>query len=295
MENNATTDISYEFTSTRIHVWLIIVCFLGMASNVLLLFAFIKDPLKCFRNSGTYFVMNLSVSDCLSCSIGPFYLTKKYGIPTTTSDFIVEFVSFWFGGVSFISIMSISIDRFLLVAYPIKHRILIKSKLIIMWLAAIWIVTCLLSILITLRDYIPVNGRNIGYIFSVIIIIVSVVMYSLTYCKLKKQSRNIVVVSSNEGRAQEIRILKEKRFLKTVIIIALVAFSCVLPSIMIFYLNYDSSSPVKLNVISKVIGTVSLLIIYINYAVNPLIYILRLPNYRKTFCLLYCRRRTVFS
>ncbi len=42
--------------------------------NVLLLVAFLKDPLKCFRNSGTHLVMNLAVSDCLTCLFAPSFL-----------------------------------------------------------------------------------------------------------------------------------------------------------------------------------------------------------------------------
>ena len=63
-ENNTASvgdELSYFFSVPSI-----VVCILGVVSNALLLVAFIKDHLKCFRNSGTYLVMNLSVSDCLS-------------------------------------------------------------------------------------------------------------------------------------------------------------------------------------------------------------------------------------
>ena len=176
VENNTTTNVSHEFTSKTIALSTVIIsiCILGVASNILLLLAFIKDPLKCFRNSGTYFVMNLSVSNCLASSISPFYLTVEYGIPTTTaSRLIIEHLAFWFGCVSFVLITSISVDRFLMVACPIKHRILMKGKLIILWLGAIWLVSCLFSVSL---DYIHVNGRNVGYILGVIIIVPSTVM-----------------------------------------------------------------------------------------------------------------------
>ena len=62
-------------TSTDNEFWLfyfpaVVICIVRVVSNVLLLVAFVKDPLKCFRNSGTYLVMNLSVSDCLTSLIG---------------------------------------------------------------------------------------------------------------------------------------------------------------------------------------------------------------------------------
>ena len=54
---------------------------------------------------------------------------------------------------------------------------------------------------------------------------------------LKKQSRNIVLRSPNEIRAQEIRILKEKRFLPTIVIIACIAFVCTVPYLVFYVLH----------------------------------------------------------
>jgi hypothetical protein len=199
----------------------------------------------------------------------------------------------WFGISSIVSIASISIDRFLMVAYPIKHRVLITSKIIVRWLAAIWIASCVPPVL---RFFF--HGRknellekiNI-YTICVIIVAFSAVMYAATYYQLKKQSRNIALQNSNESRAQEIRILKEKRFLKTIVIIACVAFICVVPSA-IFHQAYDALGLFKRNLTSEILSEIFLHIFNINFVVNPLIYVVRLPNYRKTFYLLYCKRGT---
>ena len=122
----------------------------------------------------------------------------------------------------------------------------------------------------------------------VIVIILSSVMNSSTYHKLKKQSRNMALRNSTAGRAHEIRILKEKRFLKTIIIIASIALFSVVPSLA-FSLVYNA---LGLNTsASKVVGAISILILSLNFALNPLVYIVRLPSYRKTFRLLYCGGR----
>ena len=103
-------------------VWIINIS--GVVLTVLLLVAFIIDLLKCFRSSGKYLVMNLSVSDCLS-SI--FYLLHTIKL-TPFISMIAYFLVIWTGGVSSVSLTSVSIDRYLIVAYPIKHRILIRGK-----------------------------------------------------------------------------------------------------------------------------------------------------------------------
>ena len=288
----AETTASVDNEFTYLNFLSIVIGTFGVVSNILLLVAFIKDPLKCFRNSGTYLIMNLSVSDCLEClMVASSFSLRVTKIPKPASQ-VIEFLHYWYAGASFGSITAISIDRFLMVVYPIKHRILMKGKLIILWLATIWIGSCLFTILSLLCFH--TNGKNIGYTFTVIIIILSAVMYSSTYYKFKKRSRNIALQNSTECRAQEIRTLKEKRFLNTIILIACVALSCVVPH-MIFSVSTNLLNFPKDKLTSELIQATTVFIFYVNFAVNPLIYILRLPNYRKTFYLLYCRRRTVSS
>ena len=228
-------------------------------------------------------MMNLSVSDCLVCLVGSFIITTGNRISGTVLQSIVIFLIFWLGSVSFLSITSISIDRFLMVTYPIKHRILMKGQLIILWIAAIWIVSCVNPSLFLV--YGRKTGSSITNISGAIFIVLSAVMYSSTYYKLKKQSRNMAAVNSTESRAQEIRNLQEKRFLNTIIIIASLAVGCVVP----FAFVHLCISKHKM---SEVLDAALLFIFYTNFAVNPVIYIIRLPNYRKTFYLLYCKRKT---
>ena len=266
----------------------IVMCILGVVSNVLLLVAFLKDPLKCFRNSGTYLVINLSVSDCLTSLLTLVYHSVRRFSSHGLTDFFIN----WMTCVSFVSIASISIDRFWMVSYPIRHRILMKSKIVVLWIAAIWIVNILISFSLTISDVSYTNERRGVCAYSLILIILSSVMYSSTYYKLKNQSRNMTLQNSAEGRAQEMRILKEKRFLKTIIIIACIAFICIVPFSFLFFLYY-SLSFIANDVQALIIFFAASAVIYqINFAVNPLIYILRLPNYRKTFYLLYCKRKT---
>ena len=268
---------SYEFAYSDLP--LITISVLGVAFNVLLLVAFLKDPLKCFRNSGTYLLMNLAVSDCLMCLFAPSFLLM-YVLPDWY--WIFELFDWWFGTVSLVSIASISIDRFLLVAYPIKHHILMNGKVIILWLAAIWIVSCTLPLKGLFYD------RKNNEIIGVIIIITSVVIYACTYWKLRKQAKNIALQNSSESRAQEIRILKEKKFLNTIILIACVAFLSTVPSMVFFQI---SESLTRWNdILVEIFIEIFMFIFYANFAVNPIIYVIRLPNYRKTFYLLYWRR-----
>ena len=264
-----------------------IIAFLGIASNVLLLIAFIKDPLKCFRNSGTYLVMNLSISDLLTCLFVPFY----DDIVIAGSDSVFELLALSFGSASLVSIASISIDRFLLVAHPFKHRYLIQRNVMVLWLSGIWLGSSTLPILRLfygdqMKDTLPMNC------FGMIVILLSAVMYATTYSKLKKHSKTIALQNSTDSRAREKRIIKGKNVLKTIILIACIACVCIVPSVVFFQLHGLSLGFSTDSLVSHILLGISQVIFYTNFAVNPLIYVLRLPNYRKTFCLIYCKRRS---
>ena len=282
--NNITVGVSYPYPYS--HIPLTTICILGVVSNVLLLLAFFKDPLKCFRNSATHFVTNLSISDCLTCLFALFFdITEYYMTPENHE--IISFLIESFACVSLVSLTSISIDRFLMVAYPIKHRILMKGKVIVLCVAVIWIFGCSLSGITLLF-----GRQNKIYIYhsGAVAVTLSAVIYAATYHKLKKQSRNIALQNSSESRAQEIRILKEKKFLNTIILIACVAFLCIMPFMVLSRINSNPSNLRGNILVIEIFTKIFLFFFYANFAVNPIIYVIRLPNYRKTFYLLYWRR-----
>ena len=98
----------------------------------MLLIAFFKDSLKCFKNSGAYLLVSHSVSDCLTSLCAPFCQVYFH------TDIVNHFATILVANSSFLSITSISIDCFLMVTLPIKHRIYVKGKVMAIWIAAIW-------------------------------------------------------------------------------------------------------------------------------------------------------------
>ena len=99
-------------------------------------------------------------------------------------------------------------------------------KVVILWVAAIFIVNFLIAfILISVVD--TTIAIQEVCVYSLILIILSPVMYLSMYYKLEKQSRNMTLQHLTEGRAQEMRILKRKAR-KAIIIIACIAFLCTL-------------------------------------------------------------------
>ena len=100
---------------------LYLVCMIGAISQVILLLCLIRDPLKCFRNSATYLVANLAVSDLavvLEMIFGMFGSPNSWVRSLSHTSFFA----------SILTILSISADRYMMVAHPFKHRLVMNGK-----------------------------------------------------------------------------------------------------------------------------------------------------------------------
>ena len=254
-------------------------CVCGFVAHVMLLVAFVKDPLKCFRNSATYLVASLAVSDMsVSISFPVFnsvHLERNF-----------RFVDFRFVPImsSFLTIFSISVDRYLMVVHPFKHRSLINGKRMIVWIISIWIVGFGLGCTKKLVKEVTIN-RLFHAAVEIGLIFLTAFIYAITYASLKKQSKFLTTQDTSANRSLEARILKEKRFLKTIAVICFVEITTLSPIIILFVIKNMSLNTNTM----QVIFSSNLLLFTINFVVNPFIYIWRLPKYRKTFSVLYCK------
>ena len=265
------------------HFPLYLVCLYGIISHALLFIAFIKDPIKCFRKSTTYFVANLAVFHVTVCLSGPFTLAAVHW----------SFYIFWhvatFG--SILTILSVAADRYLMVAFPFKHRSLMNRKKTIVWIIFIWILSAGSGIELFLhpkRKTYVIDHINI-YI-AILIMLLSGLFYTLTYLSVQKQGKTLAQ-HNQKNRTQEIRQMKEKRFLNTILLAASIEFIGILPCLILYKILHANEvffqRPLPMDILWRSLITLN----YYTYAINPLIYFLRLPNYRKTFLVLYCKKR----
>ena len=280
LEGKEPIDIGFEICYSFIDV-----C--GVVLHVLLFYAFLKDPLKCFKNLRMSFVINLAISDFLVCLFSLFkVLTINHGALYSVSTFLKRSVFV----VSCVTIASISVDRFLLIMYPIKHRYWIKGTTITIWLSCIWLVSVCYGakrlILEVQHDY----EHTVYMGLMITLFVLTGTAYAAVYVHFKKQSRTVIQQNdSNDDRAEKLRLLKEKRFLKTIILIALIAVATFLPGWILFLGSKYQILPSD-NLASRILLKICALLMGINFAINPLVYIFRFPNYRKTFQILCCSK-----
>ena len=260
----------------------------GVILHLLLMYAFVKDPLKCLKNLRMSFVISLAISDFLVCLLSLFNVLT---LNVTDWSSILSPAIRSIAIVSCFTIASTSVDRLLMIVYPIKHRSWITNKTIAIWLSCVWLVSLFYFskryiISVKMNQY--EDALYLGSLAT--LFVVTGIAYTIVCIVLKKQSRNIMEHNeSNRNRAGELRLLKEKRFLKTIILIALVAvFACAPGWILLYLFEYKIMSLKHRGYL--ILLKMFTLFMGINFAINPLIYILRFPNYRKTFKIIYCRQ-----
>lgn len=263
-------------------------CVFGVLLQLMLLIAFVKDPLKCFRNSAVYLVANLSIVDLSVCVRG---LLTIFFDPESRS---MEYTNHSTLMASAIALFSIAVDRCFLVTHPIKHRIFVSNKKMILLVALIWILSFVETIKQIIMDGETSYDDLVRVCFYLVIVMWTFVFYAVTFKSLKKQTKSLDQLQNNnatqEYRAQKLRILNEKRFLETIIIVGCIYLVTILPNsiytqIILFRSHKDEEES------GGNLDRILFFIWIVNFVVNPIIYLWRLPKYRKTFRIIFCCRK----
>ncbi|CAB3980910.1 5-hydroxytryptamine receptor 1A [Paramuricea clavata] len=165
----------------------------------MLLIAFIKDPLKCFRNSATYLVGNLALSDLL---VNVVTMTNTFWVFENAVVVVLQYFSFY---LSMLTIFSIALDRYLMITYPFKHRFLMSGKKMAIWIALIWF----LSAVHLVKSIVIPKENDVTTVRGIVLALVlfTALLYGKTYFALRKQARSMIgkktTFSSKQSRLDE--------------------------------------------------------------------------------------------
>ena len=275
---------SYLLTDD-VFISLYFVCSAGIIANFLLLVALIRDPLKCFRNSSTYLIGNLCVSD-MTLQV---FILLKVCIHHASVDFMIYALFYS----SMLTIFSIAVDRYMITVHPFKHRIWMSGKKSALWICSNWILCTIHPIERAIFGYKSYDMRAKCSI-ALMLIALSFIVYAKTYLTLRKEAKmmndNLSGLSAERMHRSKcvsnIRRAREQKFLTTIVIIACIALVTISPSLLHRQVYRHSQLLIesgKDSLIQKILVT----IMCVNFAANPFIYYFRLEKYRKTFKKLY--------
>ena len=285
---------------TGLGVELVMLTF-GTVLNLLLIVTHIKDPLKTFKSPSSSFILNIAFVDILVCILWIIkiilnIISPGYRVNKETGDvlFCVWTASI---AISPLLYLCLSIERFCSVAYPLWHRVHITTRACRYLLCAIWIVHIIFETLVSCLVPSPISNERviIMLLYSGMSFIFGQVFYLATYISLKKQRGRLFKrqnISESTLGTMKIRLHREKQFLHTIAIVCLILNFTFLPSLgfMIFRAFHPDFRNIKQRELSCISFKLMLTVfLSFNFAINPIVYVWRLPKYRKTFKLLYCK------
>ncbi|XP_065647654.1 neuropeptide Y receptor type 6 isoform X2 [Hydra vulgaris] len=290
----------------------LIVCFvvitLGVIGNSLVLIVFCQKWSN--LNSCEIFLINLAIADFLNATVAPVKTVldlvhiNLFSIGNDGCK-IISFFGITSITVSAFTLLTVSIDRFIIVKWPLHKRPSLSTLLALvtlMWLVA-GIVGCFYFVGENVK--LGLHSKNVYSCFNymkqndfvvfslavfciqcVIPIIIMTVIYMLVILELKKNAKSgIFAHCKNE---MKLRLSQNKKVTKMIFLVVLVFYSCVLPSnsFYMWYLFSGQKHPFRM---VKVIYDILLMLQMCNSVVNPIIYSRLHTSFKKDI------RKVVFS
>ena len=255
----------------------------GIIILVLNLFTFIiftKDPH--LRKRSTYLLINLSAADIgvggLAIPTAVFRRGNTYGlwnVEMSPALFISTYgVDTLFFGCSLAFLVSISVERLYATRNPMRHRSMTGLAYKI-WISCVWVVCFICTSVIVFFLFYDILGLQIWY-FVASCVFVSLLILSSSYCAIfvtvrcSKQPQHV-----HRGQAR-----KERRLTITLFIVTLVSLSVWIPYVLFTFLESHLSRKFSEEAILRIRGVCEALF-FANSFVNPILYTIRMPQFRR--------------
>lgn len=296
-ETAETADNPFQLPS---EIATLVIGILGVITNGTLLYVMIRDPLKCFRRPSMYFVLSLAFSD-MSTGIASCLFAVQNQVKSKLFSMVLVSV-IWASVVnSFITILLMAIERYIVIRYPIKAKSIITTRRTSIAIAVTWVISIASGAGVSFP---PPYNEYIQFACLVecfIIILVMFGIYLRMLVLLKKSSKLFLGGQftrhrrggSDQGKKRK-KASEQRNLNMVVFYLALVLIITVLPHLILgqIYLGYTffyptHPRPVSLDYAPYISFPVELL----NFVINPVIYAYRLPQFRAALLYYFKKKR----
>ena len=241
------------------------------------------------RKRSMYLVINLAVIDMFvgGCNVFDlFYWAAKscnlfewhsieYGTYVFTQALVVLFS---IGSLT--NITSIALERVHATFFPFKHRVL-KKWVYGLIIAVVWVTCGLLSTYSTLLFLFVEIQYNIYTRFTFISI--CLVIICVSYASI------VIKVRCGAQPRHHGATLRERKLTMTLLIVTVVSLLLYLPYVVFYFAIYIGKSAIFWSLRIH-FGNTMIFLFYANSLVNPILYAIRMPEYRSAFLALFRRR-----
>ena len=281
------------FSSSECITWLalfITISITIVTVNLLSIVLFITN--RSLRTRAMYLVINLTIADMFVggfSHLHPFRLLSLYSCDIVKMNFsrelnvIINFLFPWFPLTSLTNIAVISLDRMHATIRPFRHR-LIKKWVYGVTIAGVWVLAAMVStVTLILEQYVEEFSHHLFFwqSYCCLCLFVICVSYSSIVVKFLCGAH-----PQHHGAAN-----RQRKLTVTLFIMTIVSLLMWLPHAVFIFL-YQPGVRKFLSSQESVHLDFSLKILYfMNSLVNPIVYTIRIPEFRKALLLLFKRQQ----
>ena len=313
-----TTKSENDALKINVTVFLVIIIAVTILGNGMVCLAFYRQPL---RGVHYYPILSLALADilCGVCAM-PAYIAKKHisgGIKERITCDVFRFTYFFSVYASVLSLTVISLERFIAIKMPVRHRMLLTKRKMIIVLLISWFDAALVSMLpfVWQRDnteelcnYRPSKEwsmmailLNVCLPFAIMFAChIYTVYFAIQFSRAKYKTKSGTSATVRQNTSQKISqedrkamLLKRERDITCTMAIVLGAFIlCWAPSSLYYFLKmvcphcYGSSFKEAEPVFNAVVK----LLTFLNSCLNPVIYFWMNKQFRQAFYLSLLRK-----
>ena len=280
------------FSSSECIIWLTVFTAESVAIvtvNLLAIILFIKN--RSLRTRSMYLAISLTVADMLvgvlsggylqhvlllRCGLIKLILSRKVIIPLTIFLDVFPFVSLT-------NIAVISLERFHATFRPFRHR-LIKSWVYVVAIAVVWVFLLIISVILGV-EWLHLIGYHLYIVesFCLLCLIVTFVSYTSILFKFRFGAH---------PQRHCAAALRQRKLTVTLFITTLVSLLLWLPYSIVLILHWSNVIWYPLSLPEHFRLAYSLLFLfYANSLVNPILYTIRMPDFKKALLSLFRRHQ----
>lgn len=297
MMMNSTTAGPADCSNVDISLEAAIVCFvfavITTGGNLLIIAAVWKDPLGELRTNSNYLIVNLAVADLLLGLVcEPLFGLQYWYKNLEATSYTIMYLG---AEASCLSVVALTVERFIVIEFPLRSSELQAPCRLKLCIAVIWIVSLVLALLPEMGWKSQAQYRL--FLFDVIGLFICVIMLGLyirMFVVIRRFNRSFLNGEENQVSVQLSRDLvaaqeREQEVTKAIFLFFGLYVLCWTPSVVmenIIYFNcIDPTVTVSnLSVIQHIIQFTGLM----NSVLNPLLYGLRMPKFRRAVRQMCC-------
>ena len=266
-------------------------CVAIVTVNLLSIILFIKN--RSLRTRSMYLVMSITVADLLvgsvSGSVDSFYIqhvscpsVKFYSLPLEVS-IAFNVITLSFPLISLTNIAVISVERFHATFRPFRHR-LIKRRVYVATIAVVWVFPIITSVIVGIELFLMKHHLYLFESHCCLCLIVTFVSYTSILFKFRfgaHPQRNRAVA------------LRQRKLTVTLFITTVVSFLLWLPYSIFLFVDWSTDIILNFPSGSEIIRLLFSLnfLLYANSLVNPILYTIRMPDFKRALLSLFRRPR----